>query len=104
MSKFDFDANSGNWIPEIACPLPEEMTENPTAQDFVVEKINIGTASQPTNVPHLEASTKKIITRTWKDEKDKHQMKEMLQRMAEYIEAINDLNPQPLSQIPMSFD
>lgn len=31
-------------------------------------------------------------------------MKEILRRMAEYIEAINNPNPQPLSQLPMSFD
>lgn len=66
--------------------------------------MNIGTATRATDVLHLEASTKKIITRTWKDERDKHRMKEMLHRMAEYIEAINSLNPQPLSQLPTSFD
>lgn len=31
-------------------------------------------------------------------------MKEMLRRMAEYIEAINAPKPQPFSQIPMSFN
>lgn len=104
MSKIDFDVDSGNRVAEIAYPLTKEKTKSPTTQDFVVERIKIGTASRATYVLHLEASTKKIITRTWKDEKDKHQMKEMLRRMVEYIEAINDPNPQPLSQLPMSFD
>lgn len=97
MSKFDFDADSGNWIAEIACPSTDEKTENSTSQDFTVEKINIGTASQATYVLHLEDSTKKIITRTWKDKKDKHRMKEMLRRMVESIQAINSLNPQTMS-------
>lgn len=47
---------------------------------------------------------KRIISRTWKDEKDKRDLKQAVTLMAEYINAIHDLNPQPLSQIPVSFD
>lgn len=104
MSKSDFDVDNGNWVAEIAHPLTDAKIENPTVQDFAIEKVNIGTATRATDILHLKDSTKKIITRTWKDERDKHRMKEMLHKMAEYIEAINSLNPQPLSQLPTSFD
>lgn len=57
-----------------------------------------------TYVSHLEALTKRIVTRTWKDEKDKQELKETLRHMEEYIEEIHSLDPQPLSQIPSSFN
>lgn len=76
ISRIDFDVDSGNWTAEIARPLTYEKTEDPTVRDFTVEKVNIGTASRATDVLHLEASTKKIITRTWKDEKDKKELKQ----------------------------
>lgn len=104
VSKNDFDVDSGDWVAKIAHPLTDAKIENPIVQDFTVEKVNIGTATHAIDILHLEASTKNIITRTWKEERDKHRMKEMLRRMAEYIEVVNSLNPQPLSQLPTSFD
>lgn len=69
-----------------------------------MEKIDLGVASRVVDVKHLESSTKRIISRTWKDEKDKREMKQMVTQMAKYINAIHNPNPQPLSQIPVSFD
>lgn len=69
-----------------------------------MEKIDLGVASRAVDVKHLESSTKRIISRTWKDEKDKRELKQVVTQMAQYINAIHDLDPQPLSHIPVSFD
>lgn len=55
--------------------MTAEKIEDPTVMYFTVEKVNFGTTSRATDVLHLEASMKKIITRTWKDEKDKRELK-----------------------------
>lgn len=104
ISKIDFDADSGNWTVEIACPWIYEKTKDPTARHFIVEKVNIGTSSQATYVLHLEASRKNITTRTWKDERDKNELKESLKQMTEYIDAIHGPDLQPLSAQPTLFD
>lgn len=104
ISKIDFDDSTGNWTIEIARPDTDEVIANSTAKDFTVEKLNLGVGTRAADAYHLETSTKKILNRTWKDERDKHEMKEILRRMVEYIEEINNPNPQLLSQLPMSFD
>lgn len=72
VSKIDFDVDIKKWVAEIAHPLIDAKIESPTVQDFTFEKVNIRTATHATDALHLEASTKKIITWTWKDERDKH--------------------------------
>lgn len=52
---------------------------------------------------HLETSTKRIISRTWKDEKDRAELKQNLMQMAQYIHALqNSLLPLSQSSIPFS--
>lgn len=89
---------------EIAKPIPGKDANKATKEDFTVEKIDMGVASHVVDVRHLESSIKRIISRTWKDEKDKRELKQVVTLMAEYMNAIHDPNPQPLSQIPVSFD
>lgn len=80
----------------MAKPIPGRDADKTTKEDFTVEKIDLGIASRVVDVKHLESSTKRIISRTWKDEKDKREMKQMVTQMAEYINAIHNPNPQPL--------
>lgn len=70
-------------------------------EDFTVEKIDLGVASRAVDVKHLESSTKRIISRTWKDEKDKRELNQVVTQMAKYVNAIHNPDHQPLSQIPM---
>lgn len=88
----------------MARPPIDKDAKNITEKDFVFEKIDLGVTSRAVYAKHLETSTKIILTRTWKDEKDKNEMKQIIMKMAQYINAIQDPNPQPLSQVPLSFD
>lgn len=53
---------------------PEKATEN----DFTVEKIDLGVASRVVDAKHLESSIKSMISKTWKDEKDKWELKQVV--------------------------
>lgn len=88
----------------MAKPILERDANKATEEDFTVEKIDLGVALRAVDVKHLESSTKRIISRTWKDEKDKRELKQVVTQMAEYINAIHNPNPQPFSQVPRSFD
>lgn len=104
ISKINFDEDTSNWTTKIASLKTNETMADLTSKVFIVEKVNLGVGTWATDVFHLEASTKKMLNRTWKDEKDKHEMKEILRRMVEYIEAINNPNLQPLLEILVSLD
>lgn len=80
-SRVDFDPDTRNWVVEVAYPLTDKEVEDPTIKDFTIEKVNLGATSRVVDVRHLEASTKKIITRTLKDEKDKKELKQTLRLM-----------------------
>lgn len=55
-------------------------------------------------VKHLESSTKRMISRSWKDEKDKKELKQIITQIDKYINAIHHPSPQTLSQVAVSFD
>lgn len=71
----DVDDTTGHWIVEVAKPIPGREADEATEEDFTVEKIDLGVASRVVDVKYLESSTKRIISRTWKDEKDKREIK-----------------------------
>lgn len=71
----EVDEATGHWTTEIAKPIPGKDVDKSTEEDFIVEKIDLGVASRAVDVKHLELSTKRIISRTWKDEKDKRELK-----------------------------
>lgn len=100
----DVDDTTGHWTTEVAKPILGRDANKATEEYFTMDKLDLCIASRVMDVKHLESSTKRIISRNWKDEKDKREMKQMVTQMAEHINAIHNLNPQPLSQIPVSFD
>lgn len=100
----EVDENTGHWVAEMAKPISDKDPENATKKDFSIEKIDLGTASRATDTKHLESSNKRMLSRTWKDEKDKRELKQVVKQMAEYINAIHHPSPQPLSQVSQSFD
>lgn len=100
----DVDDQKGHQIVEVTRPPIDKDVENITEKDFVIEKIDLGVTSRATDAKNLETSTKRILTKTWKDEKDKNDMKEIIMQMAQQINAIQDPNPQPISEVPLSFD
>lgn len=100
----DVDDQTGHWVVEESQPPMDKDVETVTEKDFFIEKVDLGVASQAVDAKHLETSTKRILTRTSNDEKDKNEMKQIIMKMAHYINAIQDPNPQPLSSVPLSFD
>lgn len=72
----EVDDETGHWVAEIAKPISDKGPENATEKDFVVDKIDLGVASRVVDAKHLESSTKRMICRTWKDEKDKRELKQ----------------------------
>lgn len=74
----DVDDTTGHWIAEVAKTIPRRDIDKATKEDFTVEKIDLGVASRVVDVKHLESSTKRIISRTWKDEKDKRELKQVV--------------------------
>lgn len=100
----DVDDTTGHWTVDVAKPILGRDADKATKEDFTMEKIDLGVASRAVDVKHLESSTKRTISRTWKDEKDKREMKQMVAQMIEYINVVHNPNPRPLSQIPVSFD
>lgn len=71
----EVDENTGHWVAEVARPILDKDPENATEQDFVVEKVDLGTASRAADAKHLESSAKTMLSRTWKDEKNKWELK-----------------------------
>lgn len=104
ISKINFDEDIGNWTVDIARQKTDETMADPTSRDFTVEKVNLGEGTHTADALHFEVSTKKMLKRSWEDEKDKSKMKEIMSSMTKYIEAINNPNLQPISQTPTSFD
>lgn len=77
----DVDDQTCHWVANVARPLIDKD----------VEKIDLGVTSWVVDAKHLETSTKRVLTRTWKDEKDKNKMKHIIMQMAQYINAIRIL-------------
>lgn len=67
----DVDEATRHQMTEIAKPIPGKDEDKATEEDFIVEKIDLGVASHAVNVRHFQSSTKRIISRMWKDEKTK---------------------------------
>lgn len=100
----EVDDETGHSVAEVAKPISDKDLENATIKDFVVQKINLGVASRAVDAKHLKFSTKRMISKTWKDEKDKRELKQIVTQMAEYINAIHHPSPQPLTQLSLSFN
>lgn len=92
---------AGHWMAEIAKPILGKDADKAIEENFTVEKIDLGVALHVVDVTHLESSTIRIISRTWKDEKDKRELKQVVTQMAKYINAIHNPNPQPLAKQKM---
>lgn len=73
---FEVDEASGHWIAEIAKPIPDRDSDKATEDEFTMEKVDLGVALQAVDVKHLDSSTKRMISRSWKDEKDKKGVEE----------------------------
>ena len=52
----------------------------------------------------FEDSNKKIINQVWKDAKDKHDMRETIKIMAQYINVILHLESKPLNAVLATID
>lgn len=102
--KLEVDEATGHWTTEIAKPIPGRDSDKATEDDFIVKKIDLGVASRAVDVKHLESSTKRMISRSWKDEKDKKELKQIINQMVEYINPMHHPSPQTLSQVAVSFD
>lgn len=74
----EVDENTGHWVAEMAKPISDKDPENATEKDFTIEKIELGTTSRVADAKHLESSTKRMLSRTWKDEKDKRELKQVV--------------------------
>lgn len=98
------DDETGHWVVEVAKPISDRDLEKSTENDFTVEKINLGVASRAVDAKHLESYKKRMLSRTWKDEKDKQELKQVVTQMIEYINIIHHLSPQPLTHTILSFD
>lgn len=96
-SMIDFDENTKHWIVDIARPWPNKDAATASKADYAVEQIDLGVGTRVVDVKHLETSTKRIISCTWKDERDKAKLKQSLTQMAQYIHALQN-SPLPLSQ------
>lgn len=79
----DVDDQTVHWIVEVARPPTDKDAENITKKNFVIEIIDLGMTSQGADAKHLETYTKRILTRTCKDEKDKNEMKQIIMQMAQ---------------------
>lgn len=82
VSKIDFDEDTGNWTAQIAPQKTDEIVADSKSKDFMVEKVNLGAGTHVADALHLEVSTKKMLKRSCKDEKDKSQIKEIIRSMA----------------------
>lgn len=91
----EVDEVTCHWIAEMAKPILGTNLDKATEDDFIVEKIDLGVASRAVDIKHLESSTKRMISRSWKDEKDKKEPKKIITQMAKYINSIHIqiLNP-----------
>lgn len=70
LSKINFDEDTGNWTTKIAHQKTDETMADLTSKDFMVEKVNLGEGTRAVYALYLEVSTKKMLKRSWKDEKD----------------------------------
>lgn len=78
----EVDDNTRHWVAEMAKPISDKDLENATEKYFTIEKIDLGIASSAVDAKHLESSTKRMLSRTWKDEKDKRELKQVVRNMA----------------------
>ena len=64
----------------------------------------MGKGNREIDMKFFEVSNKKIAERLWKDGHDKQEMKEMIKRMAQYINAILHPEAKPISEMSVVVD
>lgn len=104
MNKFkllglNFDEYTGHWTAEIYKPIEGKGKDEIAIQDYEILKADLGKGTRDADMKIFEVSNKKISSRIWKEDKDKREMKEALRRMVDYIYAIQNLGPMPLSKL-----
>lgn len=70
-----FDEGTKHWTTDIAKPTSDKDATTASEADYTIEQVDLGVGTRAVDVKHLETSTKRIISRTWKDEKDKAELK-----------------------------
>ena len=70
-----------------------------TPQDYQITKIDLGKGSDTVDMMFFEASNKKIADRVWKVAQDKQEMKKAMKNMAQYINVILHLEPNPINEM-----
>lgn len=84
----DFKESLRHWTTDISRPESNKDVATASKADYIVEQIHLGVRTRAVDVKHLKTSTKWIIYRTWKDERDKAKLKQSLTQMAQYIHAL----------------
>lgn len=70
-----FDEGTKHWTIDIDKPTSDKDAAIASEADYSIERVDLGVGTRAVDVKHLETSTKRIISRTWKDEKDKPKLK-----------------------------
>lgn len=89
-SMIGFDEDTKHWIADIAKPIPDKDTATDLEADYTIKQVDLGVGTRAVDVKHLETLTKWMISCTWKDEKDKDELKQNLMQMAQYIHALQN--------------